>query len=123
MITVKYEEYTNDFIRQNKTKTFYSLSEFENWFFGLCDSGKFDDKIFVPIPERTDIWGDGPSRMEVNCVRTQNKCYWVHQIERNGAIIFSDGKFTDRQRHWNDETKELCRAMNQRKKKPVFNFA
>lgn len=122
MITVKYEEYTNDFFRQNRVRNFSSLSEFENWFFGLCDSGKYEDRISVPNPDRTDIWRDGPSRMEVNCMWTQSKCYWVHQIERNGTIIFSDGKHTDRQKHWNEETKELCRAMLERKAHPRFNF-
>lgn len=121
MITVKYEEYTNDLIRRNMEKSFPSLRSFEDWFFDLCD-GKYEDKISIPNPDRTDIWGDGPGRMEVNDMWTRDKCYWVHMISREGKIIFSDGKHTNYQKHWNDEMKEFCRGMLQRKNSPAFNF-
>jgi len=104
MITVRYEEYTNDFIRRHLDKCFTSLRCFEDWFFELCD-GKYEDKISIPNPDRTDIWGNGPSRMEVNDMWTRDKCYLVHMISRDGVIIFSDGKHT-----------------NQQKNAPTFNF-
>ena len=121
MITVSYEEYTNDIFRRPFTKTFGSLRSFEDWFFGLCDRD-YDRYISLPNPDRTDIWKDGPSRMEVNCMWTQSKCYWVHMISREGKIIFSDGKHTSGQKHWNEETKQLCRDMLERKVHPRFNF-
>lgn len=121
MVFVEYEEYTNDFCRNYMGKRFYSLSEFEDWFFALCD-GKYEDKISIPDPDRKDIWGNGPSRMEVNCRRTQNKCFWVHQIENCGKIVFSDGKHTSGQKHWNEEIQNLCRHMLERKNTPRFNF-
>ncbi len=117
MITVRYEEYTNDYIRRNTTKTFSSLGEFENWFFSLCN-GSYEQDISIPDPRRSDI----PSGMEVRCYQTEGKCYWVHMISRDAGIIYSDGHHTDGQRHWNDETKSLCVEMIQRKKKPTFNF-
>lgn len=121
MIHVKYEEYTNDYCRRYMDKRFYSLGEFEDWFFSMCD-GKYEDKIFIPNPDRKDIWGDGPSRMEVNCMWTKNKCFWVHQIEDGVKIVFSDGKHTNGQRHWNEELQNLCRHMLERQKKPRFSF-
>lgn len=121
---VRYEEYTNDYIRSNKTIMFDSISQFKDWIFNLCD-GNYKKNIFIPIPERTDIWRDGPSRIEVNCMWTQNKCYWVHQIESGTwerKIYFSDGKFTDGTRHWNEDMKQLCRDLIERRDHPKFNF-
>ena len=121
MVTVKYEEYTNDFWRKEKKKEFGSIQEFIDWFFGLCD-GKYKERISIPNPDRKDIWGDGPSCMEVNCMWTRNRSYWIHEIIEGGRIVFSDGTYTDRQKHWNEEIKQHCRDMMQRKNKPVFNF-
>ena len=82
MITIKYEEYTNDYIRKYKDHTVPFLQSFEDWFFNLCD-GDYSKKISIPDPKHS-VCKDGPYRMEVNCVWTQNKCYWVHQIMRDG---------------------------------------
>lgn len=120
MITIKYEEYTNDYIRKYKDHTVPFLQSFEDWFFNLCD-GDYSKKISIPDPKHS-VCKDGPYRMEVNCVWTQNKCYWVHQIMRDGKIIFSDGKFTSGQKYWNEDMKQLCSEMLKRKAKPVFNF-
>ena len=117
MIKVTYQEYTNDFCKQTKEKLFYNLGEFADWFFKLCDRD-YEKYISIPLPTQKVA----PYRMEVNCMWTKNKCFWVHMIEREGTIIFSDGKFTSGQKHWNDEMKELCTQMEQRRKKPVFNF-
>lgn len=121
MIQVFYDEYTNDFWKPQKERAFHTLADFKDWFFDLC-KGKYEDKISVPNPDRTDIWKDGPSAMEVNCVWEDNKTYRVHMLERDGAIIFSDGRHTNGQKHWNEETKQMCRDMIQRRKTPTFNF-
>ncbi len=120
MITIKYEEYHNDYYRSNKSKSFYNLSEFKNWFFGCC-KGKYEDRISIPNPD-SNIWSDGPSCLEVNCVWEEGFTYWVHEISKDGGIIYSDGNYTNRQKHWNEETKQMCRDMLERKKKPIFNF-
>ena len=54
MVTVKYEEYTNDFWRKEKEMTFGGMQQFIDWFFGLCD-GRYKDKISIPNPDRKDI--------------------------------------------------------------------
>ena len=122
MIKVKYDEYVNDYCIHDKERSFYSWTEFEDWFFGLC-KGKYADKISLPNPDKTHIWEDGPSAMEVNCCWEEGKTYRVHLISTDMGIVFSDGRLTDRQRHWNDEMKEKLRKMIQRKTSPVFNFA
>ena len=122
MIRIKYELYTNDYWRNPQTKTFYSLSEFCDWIFECCD-GNYKEKIFIPNPDRTDIWYDGPSRIEINRMWTQNNQVWIHQIESDAGIIFSDGKHTDGIKHWNETAKQMCRDLLVRRNKPSFNFA
>lgn len=119
MIKIFYEEYTNDYTKRFKDRTFYNLKEFENWFFSLCK----DDYKHLSIPEPGKHWTkDGPGSMECNCIWTENKIYKVHIIEKDGGIIFSDGRLTNGQRHWNEEAQQLCRDMLERKKNPKFNF-
>lgn len=120
-MTIFYEEYTNDFIRSYKEKTVYSLKEFENWFFGLC-KGRYKDKISVPDPDGQFCMKEGPYRMDVNCMWEENRHYWVHRIDSNGKIIFSDGKLTDGMKHWNEDAKQLCREIISRRDHPKFDF-
>lgn len=120
MYWVYFEEYTNDYCRKERGKSFYSLKDFQDWFFAKC-KGKYEDKISIPNPDSW-IWKDGPSAMDVNCMREENKHYWVHMIKNDETIIFSDGHNTNRIKHWNEDTKQLCRKMLERKQKPQFNF-
>ena len=117
MIKIKYEEYSNDYDRPKKEAKFGDLTEFENWFFDLCE-GNWDEKISVPNPDNS-IWRDGPSCLEV---RVRGVSYWIHLIMRDGAIIYSDGTHTSEIKYWNDLTKNMCRRMIERKKNPRFNF-
>lgn len=123
MIKVKYEEYRADYDRRDKEISFYSLDEFENWFFGLC-KGTYENDASVPDPDNAHgIWKDGPSCLKMNCRWIEGKTYWVHQISSSAGIIYSDGHHTNHQRHWNEEVKDMCRRMIRRKKNPTFNFA
>lgn len=122
MVTVYYEEYTNDYNRRNKTKDFGSLAQFEDWFFGLCKRS-YTEYIGIPDPD-TAIFrpSEMPYALSVNAMWDDNCTYWIHMILRNNGIIFSDGKYTDRQKHWNDTTKDMCRQMLARRNNPTFNF-
>ena len=121
MVTVYYEEYTNDYLRRDKQKTFMSLSGFEDWFFGLCKRS-YKDYISIPDPDTTIFRPDEmPYSLDVNAMWTDNCHYWVHMIRNNG-IVFSDGRYTDGQKHWNDTTKDMCRRMLARRNNPQFDF-
>ena len=123
MMTIYYDEYVSDLnIKARERSGFYSWKEIEDWVFGLCASGKYSDKISVPIPDRTDIWKDGPSAIEVNCCWTEGKTYRIHKVTNSDGIVFSDGRYTSGQRHWNDEAKNACRSIRQRAINPTFNF-
>ena len=120
MVKVYYEEYHNDYFRPEKTQCFYGLSDFEDWFFEKA-RGKYADKISAPNPDNR-IWSDGPSCLECNCMWEEDKTYWVRMIVVDGGIIYSDGKLTNNQKHWNETAKEMCRRIIKRKKNPTFNF-
>ena len=122
MIVVDYELYTNDFCRSVKRETFRSLNDFENWIFENCD-GDYKEKISIPDPDSKIFKPDElPYSIDVNRMWTRNNHVWVHQIKKDGLIIFSDGKHTSGIKHWNDEVKQLCRDMLVRKKNPQFAF-
>ena len=61
-------------------------------------------------------------RIEVNNYRSLGYAYWIHKIEENGKIIYSDGKHTAGIKHWNDDTKQFCRELYQEVNHPTFNF-
>lgn len=46
MISVYYDEYTNDFWKKEKERSFYNLAEFQDWFFGLCKSAIREGLLF-----------------------------------------------------------------------------
>ena len=122
MIKVYYEEYTNDYCRRDKTETFYGYDAFKDWFFNKC-RGSYKDKISIPNPDSTIFKKDElPYSMEVNCMWEENKCYWIHKIEKDGKIVFSDGRHTNRIKYWNDDVRQMCREMLAREKNPQFDF-
>jgi hypothetical protein len=112
MITVKYERYWNDYLRRFETKSFYSLSELENWMF---DSIKRSYKNALRFPTSE------PCRIEVAPSPT-SELIWIHLIETDGGIIFSDGEMTDKHKHWSEEVKKWLMHCEERKNKPKFNF-
>ena len=120
MVQVYYDEYTNDYCKRDKDRRFYDLSDFKDWFFGLC-KGDYERYISIPNPD-SNVWKEGPSCMEVNCMWTDDKIYRIHMIKKDGAIIYSDGRHTNRIKHWNEIVKNMCRDMLARKKNPQFNF-
>lgn len=122
MIIVKYEEYVNDYNRRHKTENFFSLGSFVDWVFNTC-RGKYDEDISCPDPD-TKIFSanEMPYSIDINNMWSEGKHYWIHQISNEVGIIFSDGTYTSRQKHWNDTTKQMCRDIIARKQKPVFNF-
>lgn len=122
MITVDYELYTNDYCRKVQKETFRDLNEFADWVFENCD-GEYKEKISIPDPDGKIFRPDElPYAIEVNRMWTRNNHLWIHQIKDSGVIIFSDGKHTNRTKHWNETVKSLCRTMLARRNNPVFNF-
>lgn len=123
MYKIKYEEYYFDSRRYNRTESFYSLDQFEDWIFSQMQR-KYDGNMFFPTPESLErIHADGPGRIEFR-PRPDGPNIWIHLVQgSDGRIIFSDGTFTDNKQFWNREMKEFLRSCDKRKKNPVFRFA
>jgi hypothetical protein len=112
MITVKYEEYHNDNCLFHRKKDFTSLDDFETW---IKDQMRVDDLCewirFNPNVGYMEIQPDGPGWL-----------YSIHQIEDEDGIIFSDGKYTARQKHVADCVRKWMEEFKKHIKSPKFNF-
>ena len=116
-IVIKYEEYRNDLWRKNHMNWFKDLEQFKDWFFELSDGR--NDLIGIPDPEDCTVFGEPSGGMEVSNYRPFCVTYWVHEIDIDEQVVFSDGFYTDRRRCWTDEIKQLCKEMLSRKNNPA----
>ena len=122
---VIFEKYINDYNRKSETKTFASLTELENWIFGQMqqDYSRNRYAMWFPLPESVEKYKqDGPGRIEFRPCRG-GEDIWIHQIEGNDGIIFSDGRFTSGQKYWTIDVQNWLVHCEQRRKNPKFNFA
>lgn len=117
MITIKYQKYWNDYNTSYETKTFYTLNEYKAWILDILDGNT--DKWYHSIPTPQN-YPDEPRRIEA-CSR-DGWSYWTHMIVRDGAIIFSDGEYTDGIKHWNDDVKSFLADLKNKIEHPHFNF-
>lgn len=120
MIKVYYEKYWCDYHRKNETENFPNLETVADWIFGQMRQGYShmsfprEDKFISPdrIPWAIEFSPEytGPS-------------IWIHMMEQDGQIIFSDSRLTNGQSHWSKNVKEWCKECIERQKMPKFNFA
>ena len=101
MIRITYELYANDYIRkENLTKTFSSIDDMHEWILDnyILDTSSSLDSVYYPC-------GDRCGRIQFASTKLKTfvgfRCcdVWIHMIEDDRGIIFSDGKYTDRQQH------------------------
>lgn len=123
MIKIKYEKYYNDYINSYETKTFDSLESLADWLFGLV-KGEYKKSMWFVDPENSCVYNDGKLHLDGSCIKSRDEkwIYWVELIEKDGAIIYSTGKFTNGICHWNDEIKQWLIACRERMNNPMFNF-
>lgn len=126
MIRVKYERYHNNYNRKIEEKDFCNLDQLADWLFSNV-SGNYKDKMFFINPDNNWFTHcDGKLRLDSSCISTSydssGYCTWVHQIVKDGAIIYSTGKFTNGICYWNEEIKQWLRDCRERQLHPVFNF-
>lgn len=122
MIKVKYNKYYNDYRRFDEIKTFCSLDDFANWLFDMVQ-GDYKYKIWFVDPY-DDHMRDGKLHLDNSCIKSRDGDwqYWIEQIEKDGAIIYSTGKYTNGICHWNDEIKQWLVKCRDRMNNPRFNF-
>lgn len=124
MYVAKFERYWNDYRRKDETKTFSGLAELENWMFGQMQQDYTKDFVMTfPTPAAAvRIKADGPWAIEFR-PKWGDENIWIHLIENDAGIIFSDGKFTAGLKHWTREVQEWLTHCEERRKSPKFNFA
>ena len=124
MLRVKYERYLNDYFRKDETKSFADLTALENWMFDQMQQDYSGDEgaMSFPTPKKAArIHADGPWGIELRPVYGEAQI-WIHQIESDAGIIFTDGRFTSRRKYWTDEVQDWLVHCEQRRKNPQFNF-
>ena len=126
MITVKYTRYRNDYDRKAETKSMYSLEDLADWLFGKC-KGSYEYGMYFTNPDDNRLhFYDGKLKLDNSCISVNyddtGYCTWIEQIEENGKIIYSTGKYTNGICHWNETIKQWLRDCRARQKNPQFNF-
>lgn len=126
MITVKYERYSDDYHRHIESKTFSGLGALADWLFEKAE-GRYEDKMFFVNPDNEWLTHEKSKlRLDSSCIslRYDSSGYetWILQINKDGKIIYSTGRFTNGISHWNEEVKQWLRDCRDRQKNPTFNF-
>lgn len=126
MITVKYTRYRHDYDKKAETKSMYSLEDLADWLFGKC-KGSYEDGMYFTNPDDDRFhYYDGKLKLDNSCISVSyddtGYCTWIEQIEDNGKIIYSTGKYTNGICHWNETIKQWLRDCRERQKNPQFNF-
>lgn len=117
MITVKYEEYHNDYFRKDHEHRFADLTELENWIFEQMQQDYSSKErgwltMYFPV-------GEEPSRIQF-APKWGGADFWIHQIENGNGIIFTDGVHTSGLKHWSSEVREWLRQCKERQYSPKF---
>lgn len=121
MLEVKYERYRDDSRRVNEIRYFADLNELADWIFGQMQQ-EYDKAMSFPTPEEASRLGEnGPRRISFRPVWAGEQI-WIHQIKDCRGIIFSDGRFTDGQKHWSKDVQEWLICCEERQHRPKFNF-
>ena len=121
MLKVKYERYWNDSYRRNEVLSCSDLDRLADWMFDKIQQD-YSKAMFFPTPEKVAQIGEkGPWKIELR-PRWGEEQIWIHQIENECGIIFSDGKFTSRQKHWSKAVQEWLVQCEERRLRPKFNF-
>ena len=125
MIRVKYERYNCDYRRHIEEKTFRDLECLADWLFSNVN-GSYKDNMFFVNPDSTLPYYGNELHLDSSCISTRydSSGYetWILQIIKDGAIIYSTGRFTNGICHWNEEVKQWLRDCRERQLHPVFNF-
>lgn len=125
MIRVKYERYHNDYNRKIEERTFHNLNQLADWLFSNVN-GSYKDKMFFVDPDSTLPYLGGKLELDSSCISTRRDSTgyetWILLIVKDGAIIYSTGRFTNGISHWNEEIKQWLRNCRERQLHPMFNF-
>lgn len=108
MIKVTYERYHNDYTRmENQEATFGTICELVDW---VRRQANPRDGIYgfnyLKTKDPEDI-----HRIEFSQRGEFYDTTWIHKIENENGIIFSDGRYTSRQVHCGSTGEEILRRI------------
>ena len=111
MYTIRYEEYTNDYTRSTFIKNIGSLQGVEDWIFDQMQQTY--ERMYFPVNE--------PSRIEFS-PSWRGPSIWIHMITSDRGIEFTDGTYTNGQKHWSNTVHDWLINCKKRQKSPQFVF-
>lgn len=121
-VKVYYEEYVNDYNRRDKVEYFSSLNKFADILFENATNYTW---LYFTNAERNKAENNGRFEFDSSCISSTGRKFniYTHKIEKDGKIIYSDGKFTNGISHASNEVCEWLKECNARKRNPQFDFA
>ena len=121
MYTVRYQKYYNDYRKTQEVAKFSSMKEIADWLFGMVRGEYRKSSLdFVDLDRyRIEDFSVGCS-----CIKSGDGdwTYYIEQIEKDGAIIYSNGISTNGILYCNEEVKQWLKDCRERKANPQFNF-
>lgn len=108
MYTLKYELYNCDYLRKHEQKNFGSLSAMKSW----IHENTIEDGYHKWLPRK-----DAIGAIEFG-TKDRKFDMWIHEIDSDEGILFTDGKYTGQQKHMSDRIVEWVSGLRQRN----YNF-
>lgn len=115
-----YYQFSKEHSSIKRLKEVYDFEELEEFIFKTATAGRTDDKKYMDIPTSKDYIHS------INFWTGYDKgqCY-IHKIENDKGIIFSDGTYTSNQKFISDGFLKFCNDCNYKainKIPPTYNF-
>lgn len=120
-IIVRCELYRNDFDRKEFDKKFFLLESLREWLFQICN-WDYATGMFFTSPDKPAPMIDHSS------ISVRHSMYggavWVHMIQDSvtGGILYSDGKYTNKQKYISAEVRDWLRESRGRQQSQKWNF-
>ena len=112
MLTIKYEIYYNDYNFPHRIEKLKDLNEVKKWIYGQMHVSEYEKWIRLNYnPVYISIQPEGPGMV-----------LYIHQIEDEDGILFSDGEYTNNLDHCADCIKKWIEELKNDIKSPKFNF-
>lgn len=120
MIEIKIERYVTGSARTYLKKQFRDLDELERWIFDQMWE-RYSNAMYFPTP--TDKWNENcfPKAIEF-CPIGGETVFYIHLIQNENGILFSDGICTFGKRHCSKNVQEWLIRCKDLAENPVFNF-
>ena len=121
MLKVYGEHYVNDHNRRNVVYKFTDLAELEEWLFDQPEAC-YNMRFSVYKKGKNPAYSDLPFSINICLNKNRGVELWIHRIDNEEGIIFSDGVMTNGRKHWSKKVEDWCRHCDERWRKPTFIF-